>query len=85
MSDPTTITTTVVSTAAADFFKNKKKKGKKVFTFNANLVDADTVTQTIHVYVCVNVDFESIYHIFIENEYRLLTSILPLRNVFLFL
>jgi hypothetical protein len=50
MSDPT-IATTTTSTAAADFFKNKKKKGKKVFTFNANLVDADTVTQTIHVYV----------------------------------
>jgi hypothetical protein len=51
MSDPTIATNTTTSTAAADFFKNKKKKGKKVFTFNANLVDADTVTQTIHVYV----------------------------------
>ena len=49
MSDPST---TITTNAAAEFFKNKKKKGRKVFTFNANLVDADTVTQTIiHVYV----------------------------------
>lgn len=54
MSDPTTTTTTSTNNAAADFFNNKKKKKgtKKVFTFNANLVDVDTVTQTIiHVYV----------------------------------
>jgi hypothetical protein len=53
-------TTASSATAAADFFKNKKKKGKKVFTFNANLVDADTVTQTIHVYV---VDSHTIFQL----------------------
>ena len=35
---------------AAAFFANKKKK-KKAFKFNANNIDASTVTQTIHVYV----------------------------------
>ena len=39
--------------AAAAFFANKKSKKKKApFKFNANLVDADSVTQTVHVYVC---------------------------------
>jgi len=33
---------------AAAFFANKKKK-KKAFKFNANLVDANTVTSTVHV------------------------------------
>ena len=33
---------------AAAFFANKKKK-KKAFKFNANLVDASTVTSTVHV------------------------------------
>jgi len=32
----------------AAFFANKKKK-KKAFKFNANLVDASSVTQTVHV------------------------------------
>jgi hypothetical protein len=36
---------------AAAFFANKKAKKKKAFKFNANLVDADSVTQTVHVYV----------------------------------
>jgi hypothetical protein len=35
---------------AAAFFANKKKK-KKAFKFNANKIDASTVTQTVHVYV----------------------------------
>lgn len=34
----------------AAFFANKKKK-KKAFKFNANKIDASTVTQTVHVYV----------------------------------
>ena len=42
---------------AAAFFASKKKK-KKAFKFNANLVDAETVTQTIHVYVCLSAVFE---------------------------
>jgi len=33
---------------AAAFFASKKKK-KKAFKFNANKIDASTVTQTIHV------------------------------------
>jgi hypothetical protein len=33
---------------AAAFFANKKKK-KKAFKFNANNVDAATVTSTVHV------------------------------------
>lgn len=37
---------TMSDTAA--FFANKKKK-KKAFKFNANLVDATTVTPTVHV------------------------------------
>lgn len=37
-------------TDTAAFFASKKKK-KKAFKFNANLVDASTVTQTVHVYV----------------------------------
>lgn len=36
---------------AAAFFASKKKK--KAFKFNANLVDASTVTTTVHVYVVV--------------------------------
>jgi hypothetical protein len=35
---------------AAAFFANKKKK-KKAFKFNANKIDAATVTSTVHVYV----------------------------------
>lgn len=35
----------ITSNAAAEFFKNKKKKGKKAFTFNANLVNAETIAQ----------------------------------------
>ena len=35
---------------AAAFFAKKKKK-KKAFKFNANKIDATTVTQTVHVYV----------------------------------
>mmetsp|Transcript_27502 Transcript_27502/g.75744 ORF Transcript_27502/g.75744 Transcript_27502/m.75744 type:complete len:330 (-) Transcript_27502:118-1107(-) len=37
-----------MSNAAAEFFANKKRK-KKAFKFNANLVDAATVTKTVHV------------------------------------
>eukprot|EP00538_Stauroneis_constricta_P013672 CAMPEP_0119567590 /NCGR_PEP_ID=MMETSP1352-20130426/36356_1 /TAXON_ID=265584 /ORGANISM="Stauroneis constricta, Strain CCMP1120" /LENGTH=331 /DNA_ID=CAMNT_0007616865 /DNA_START=141 /DNA_END=1136 /DNA_ORIENTATION=- len=33
----------------AAFFANKKKKKKKAFTFNANKIDAASVTTTIHV------------------------------------
>ena len=47
---------------AAAFFANKKKK-KKAFKFNANKIDASTVTQTIHVYVSfqisVNISHQS--------------------------
>lgn len=38
-----------MSEAASAFFANKKGKKKKTFKFNANLVDAESVTQTIHV------------------------------------
>jgi hypothetical protein len=38
---------------AAAFFASKKKK--KSFKFNANLVDASTVTTTVHVYVSLAV------------------------------
>ena len=34
---------------AAAFFAKKKKGKKKAFKFNANNVDASTVTQTVHV------------------------------------
>jgi hypothetical protein len=35
---------------AAAFFAKKKKAGKKKpFKFNANTIDASTVTQTVHV------------------------------------
>jgi hypothetical protein len=33
----------------AAFFANKKTKKKKTFKFNANLIDASTVTHTVHV------------------------------------
>lgn len=34
---------------AAEFFAKKKKGKKKAFKFNANKIDASTVTQTVHV------------------------------------
>ena len=34
---------------AAAFFAKKKKGKKKPFKFNANTIDASTVTQTVHV------------------------------------
>lgn len=34
---------------AAEFFAKKKNKKKKAFKFNANNIDASTVTQTVHV------------------------------------
>jgi hypothetical protein len=38
---------TAADTAA--FFANKKGKKKKSFKFNANLVDASTVSSSVHV------------------------------------
>jgi hypothetical protein len=38
-----------MSDTTAAFFANKKNKKKKTFKFNANLVDAATVTTTVHV------------------------------------
>jgi hypothetical protein len=47
-SKQTTATAPTMSDAAA-FFATKKNKKKKAFKFNANLVDASTITHTTHV------------------------------------
>ena len=41
----------MADTASAAFFAKKKKKKKAFKGFNANKIDVESVTQTVHVYV----------------------------------
>jgi hypothetical protein len=47
----------MASSETAAFFANKKKK-KKTFKFNANLIDATSVTNMIHVYVMIYINVD---------------------------
>jgi hypothetical protein len=40
----------MADTASAAFFAKKKKKKKTFKGFNANKIDVESVTQTVHVY-----------------------------------
>ena len=48
---------------AAAFFANKNKKKKKAFKFNANTIDAATVTSTVHVYVSYYITVLTSFHL----------------------
>lgn len=45
----------MADTASAAFFAKKKKKKKAFKGFNANKIDVESVTQTVHVYVFLNI------------------------------